>query len=874
VTGKLPTGTVTFLRTDVEGSMRLAQEFGPQWDELNETHLRSIRKAVAHHGGRIVRTEGDAVFAVFPEARAAVRAAVDAQLSLNAENRNVAVRMGVHSGEAHLSGDDYGGFEVNRAARIAGAAHGGQVVLSESTRALVVEDLPSGTALRDLGEHILKGVPRPERLYQLDIVSLRSSFPPLRTGRPAPGNLPIPLTTFVGRTTDLAELSSLLGSARLITLTGPGGIGKTRLGIELAGQHAPGFRDGAWFVALDLIDDPAQVNASIARTIGLFDGPARPAATGLLDHVAERSMLLVLDNFEHVLNASGDVGALLRAGPQVRVIATSRAPLRIAGEQEYPVRPLLQLTGVDPSRESDDAASALFADRARAVRPDWQPGPHQEAVRDICRMVDGLPLGIELAAARISLMPVEALRDRLHAGIGLPGEGPRDTPARQRTLDAAIGWSYELLPTDQQSLLARLSVFDGSFDHIQASAVAGAADVLDGLLALAEQSLLNPEAGAPAPAPSGIRFRMLTTIQAFAAARLAASGEERAVRQRHALSYLDLAETAAQRLHSPERPEWLARLALDHANLRSALRWAIDSGEAETAQRFLPALWRFWQVDGHLHEGRALADEALAMPSGKMPTKARMWAVAAGGNLAYWQGDTGATSMRYEEEREIARHLKDHEGEADAAFNLAHTVFIGGGETAHMVELLTDARARYEAIADARGVARCDWGLANTLMMQGQIAEAATRYRELEGRFERLGDVQYAAMATSSLAWAAFAQGDREEGAALAIRGLVATHRTRDAATTTISLQEAALVAMILRRPEAAAELMGAFEGLCQRYGVRPPTMMSRFLRELDPSPALRDALDPERLAAALERGRRMTLDEAVDMVVGLGGLA
>ncbi len=862
--------------------MRLAKTLGSAWDKVNAAHLRIVRDAVKQHGGVTVRTEGDALFAAFPEAGAAVRAAVDAQRALIEhawpKHGSPRVRMGLHSGEAHRSGDDYGGFEVNRAARIAAVAHGGQIVVSAPTRALVAEALPPGAFLRDLGEHALKDVEQPERLYQLDAPGLPTSFPPPRTREVRRGNVPNRLTSFIGRASDLAQLGALLESSRLVTLTGPGGIGKTSLAIELARSQAARFPDGAWLVSLDVIDERSQVRSTIARTIGLYDGPERSAAAGLLPYLAERSMLLVLDNFEHVLDASGEVTAMLEASPESRVIVTSRAPLRTSGEQEYPVRPLLHSGGAEPNATSADDAFRLFVDRARAVRPDWQPDGRAPVVHEICRLLDGLPLGIELAAARIALLPVEAIRDRLRAGIALPGSGPRDAPARQRTLESAIGWSYGLLSADQQSLLARVSVFEGSFDADQAAAVASPSnrpseDVLEGLMSLCEQSLLIPELDTrgEAIAGAGVRVRMLKTIGSFAAERLGESGDEPAVRRLHALAYLDLAEAAAQHLRGPDQPHWLDRLGLDHANLRTALRWAIDSHETEVALRFLPALWRYWQLDGHLHEGRALADAALSLPTADAPTTTRMWAVAAGGNLAYWQGDSASARRRYEEELEIARQRQDPVGEADAVFNIAHVVFIEAGDPPLMASHLVDARSRYEAIGDARGVARCDWGLANTMLVRGRVDEAMASFRELLARFDALGDGQYHAMAASSLGWATYAQGDKQGGARWTIRGLVESHKTRDAATTTISLQEAAMVAMILKRPEVAAMLMGAFESLCQRYGVRPPMSLERFLSGLDVLPELRDALDSDRLEGAIDRGRRMTLDEAVALVVELG---
>ncbi|MGZ8515060.1 MAG: nSTAND1 domain-containing NTPase, partial [Candidatus Limnocylindrales bacterium] len=307
----LPTGTVTFLRTDVEGSMGLARQLGGRWDEVNATHLGIIRRAVDAHGGVCVRTEGDAFFGVFPEAGAAVVAAIDAQRALTAHewpaDGTVRVRMGLHSGEAHLAGDDYGGFEVNRAARIAAAGHGGQIVLSEPTRLLAEAALINGVSVRDLGRHVLKDVPVPEHLFQLDVPGLHTDFPPLRTVRPSAGNLPLRMTSFLGRDRELEELRVLLAANRLVTLTGPGGIGKTSLAVELARASGDTIPDGSWFVALDAIPDASLVSATIARAFGLYDSPDRPAFEGLTRYLADRSTLLVIDNFEHVISAAGEI---------------------------------------------------------------------------------------------------------------------------------------------------------------------------------------------------------------------------------------------------------------------------------------------------------------------------------------------------------------------------------------------------------------------------------------------------------------------------------------------------------------------------------------------------------------------------------------
>jgi class 3 adenylate cyclase len=462
--GGLPTGTVTFLRTDVEGSMGLTRALGERWDDVNARHVALIREAVDAHRGTVVRTEGDAVFAAFPEAGAAVAAAVEAQRSLQAhawpDDARLRVRMGIHSGEAHRAGDDYGGIDVSRAARVAAVGHGGQIILSGPAYELTADDLPEGAAARDLGLFVLKDIPRPERLYQLDVAGLPGEFPPVRAGRTMVGNLEPRLTTFIGRDEQVAALVALLDDARLVTVTGAGGIGKTSVATEAARAVEADFADGAWFVPLATIDDPADVKALVARTIGLFDGTVRSAVETLPAFLAERSMLLVLDNFEHVLDAAAAVAELVRVSPRSRFIVTSRAPLRVTGEHELPMAPL----GVDGA---DGAARRLFVERANALQPGWDPGTETAIVDEICALVDGLPLGIEIAAARVSLLPLTAIRDRLAARLPLPGSGARDVPARQRTLEGAVAWSHDLLPLRLQRAFHRLSVFEDRLTSIR-----------------------------------------------------------------------------------------------------------------------------------------------------------------------------------------------------------------------------------------------------------------------------------------------------------------------------------------------------------------------------------------------------------------------
>jgi predicted ATPase/class 3 adenylate cyclase len=853
----LPTGTVTFLRTDIEGSMRLMRDHGSAWDEVNATHMGLIRRAVDDHGGVVVRTEGDAMFAVFPEARKAVSAAIAAQRALAAhpwpDGAEVNVRMGLHSGEAYLSGDDYGGFEVNRAARIAAAGHGGQIVLSDATRALVADALPDDVAIRDLGMHALRDVPSPERLFQLDVPGIRSEFPALRTTTATIGELPLRLTSFLGRDSELDELAGLIGERRLVTLTGPGGIGKTSLAVETARRVADRFPHGAWFVPLAEVEDPAAVRSVIARTIGLFDGPGRPAANGLGPYLADRTILLVLDNFERLLDAAGDVADLLDASPTSRILVTSRAPLRIVGEQEYPVQSL------------GDECPKLFAERARSIRPGWEAGADSAVVDEVCALLDRLPLGVELAAARVAHLPIAAIRDRLRAQLPLPGSGPRNVPDRQRTLAGAIAWSHDLLALEQQRVLHDLAVFDGGFEYDEAAQVVeqpDTGDVLDDLATLVDQSLIKRDAGG-----SGIRFDMLETIRSFALERLRADGREAATRRRHALAYLALAEAAAPNMPGPDQPRWLDRLTIDYANIRAAVRWSIDSGEADLALRFVAAMWRFWQQDGRLYEGTELAESALAMPGAGAPTPARLAALSAAGGIAYWQGRREDSFRHYREELELARQLGDEAAEADAIWNLSFEPFVAD-DSAAATKMLETAHRLYERIGDERGAARVEWSKLTVLGGDHPSMVELAALESLGERFERLGDTWYGFQNKMSIAWVHFMAGDAPEAFRWFIRALVGSNSLRDASGTTIAIPLGALMAFEAGRPEEAARLLGASDHLGELYGVKAPLGLRELLGVADPKGRTIEALGEERYRKAFQEGRQMTLEQTVALIV------
>jgi predicted ATPase/class 3 adenylate cyclase len=707
----LPTGTVTFLFTDIEGSTRLLQELGDDYRSLLETHSDILRAAIAAHSGIVVSTEGDSFFAVFTSPEDAVAAAADFQRGLATHTwggeARIRVRAGIHTGEGAIGGDNYIGIDVHRAARIGAAGHGGQVLISNSTAVLVQDHLPEGVSLRSMGSHRLKDLARPEVLHQLVIKGLVSEFPPLKTLDFAPNNLPVEMTSFVGRG-EMAGLLEQLQTARIVTLTGPGGTGKTRLSLQVAAELTGQFADGVWFVPLAAIREPDLVTSAVATTLGLQPSADDPDGR-LADYLRTKQLLLVLDNFEQVIEGAPKVSRWLQGAPGLRVLITSRGPLRISGEREFPVPPLALPSEheiLTPETLMRFEAVALFVDRARAARPDFvldaRTGP---LVADIVARLDGLPLAIELAAARIRLLSLEGIRDRLDSRLGLLTGGARDLPERQRTLRSAIEWSYDLLDDGHRRLFARLGVFVGGFAIEHAEDVCGPGlgiDILDGIAALGDQGLLRRIESA-----GQSRFLMLETIREFALECLAAGGEQQEIRSRHARVYLGFAEKAAPMYTRRDVRSWLDLSEVDHDNLRAAFAWAVERKEGEVAQRLGGSLWRFWQMRGHLREGREKVEAALAVPGGT-PTS-ELTARQAAGGLAYWQADMEAAEVHYQIALDLARQIGDPALIANAINNVSspRAAHMGAEE---VLALLDEGQALAESLDDRALIGRIHWG--------------------------------------------------------------------------------------------------------------------------------------------------------------------
>jgi predicted ATPase/class 3 adenylate cyclase len=870
---ELPTGTVTFLFTDIEGSTRLLQELGDGYGAVHRDHAAIVRRAVGACGGVEVSTEGDSFFVAFHSPVGAVRAAVDAQRALSAHpwshGAPVRVRMGLHTGEGVPDGGDYVGIDVNRAARIADAAHGGQIIVSDATRALVEHALPEGVSLRDLGEHRLKDIAHSERLHQLVIDDLPADFPPPRTQDARPNNLPAQLTSFVGREGEIAEVRGLLGRTRLLTLTGPGGAGKTRLALQVAAGTLTEYGDGAFFVDLSSVTDPALVPSVLARALGVPEVAGRAILEAVVDHLHDRELLLLVDNFEQVAEASPVIEELLTSAPKLKVLVTSRVVLSIRGEQEYVVPPL---EPPDPERLPDlltlgkfDAVR-LFTERALAVRPRFRvTEENASAVAEITARLDGLPLAIELAATRTKVLTPEQILPRLQKRLSILTSGGRTLPERQRTLRGAIAWSHDLLDDTEQRLFARLSVFAGGWTLESAEVVCApeelGLDGLDGLTSLVDKSLIRriePAAGEP-------RFSMLETIREFGQEQLEAGGELDLILRRHAEHFLRLAVEAEPHLTADDQVEWLDRCDREHANIRNALRWAIETGEADRAQEAAGALWRFWQQRGHLTEGRRWLGEILGMPSGRGPTPGRAKALIGAGGIAWWQQDREATGALYAEALAIERELGDPARVAEALYNLAFVV--AGDDLESASRLLEESLELFRRVGDERGVAQVLTMLVMPDAQAGNWESVIDRLEEVVAIWRRMRDRLHLAF---DLLWLAFAHGRVDHRKEAWSAGLEALGLFREVDNLTgigIAFTDLAFLATWEGRHEDAIRLAGASESIKERVG-GPPGAIGGLLAG-DPAQEARAHLPEEAARRAWEEGRAMGVDDAVALARG-----
>jgi predicted ATPase/class 3 adenylate cyclase len=825
----LPTGTVTFLFTDIEGSTRLLQHLGDRYPAVLEEHHHLLRAAFRQSGGHEMSMEGDSFSIVFPRASDAVAAAVAAQRALAAHpwpaGAPVRVRMGLHTGEPTLTASGYVGLDVHRAARISAAGHGGQVLLSKATRELVGQELPEGVSLWELGSYRLKDLPQPEMLYQLIIAGLPADFPPLKALDSRPHNLLVPPTPPIGREREVSGLRELLQEGgRLVTLTGPGGTGKTRLGLQVAQEVLESLPDGVFFVDLAPIRDASLVASTIGHTLGLREEGGRSLLESLKEYLREKQMLLLLDNFEQVLPAAPVIAELLAHCPRLKVLVTSRAPLNLRGEQEFPVAPLalpdLQRL---PATESLSGfpAVALFIERALAVRPDFNLS-HQTApaVAEICHRLDGLPLAIELAAARVRLFSPSALLTRMERRLPLLVGGARDLPARQQTLRDTIAWSYELLTEKERILFRRLSVFVGGCTLEAAEAICSVdgdleLDVLAGLGSLVEKSLLRQQEG-PEGEP---RFGMLETLREYGQESLDTSGETAFIRRQHARCFLSLAETMESQFADIEPAVWLAQLEKEHDNFRAALDWCL-SGEpdAEMGLRLAGALWRFWFVGGYLREGQERLVAMLARPGAEEPTRERARALAGAAVVAVLRGDLGPATALAEPGLLLSRELAERPSIA-LSLNVLGTMARYHGEYETAAARYEEALPLAREVEDRWLVSLCLYNLGTLMLLREDHERAAALYEEALALSRKANDEWFTALCLSALARLALYRGDSDRAVALLEESLSRHHAVGSRWMIAVCLDGLAGVSLARGEPERAARLLGAEDTLWEAAG-------------------------------------------------------
>ena len=864
----LPTGTVTFLFTDIEGSTQLMQELGDDYVQSQVLHHAILREAFRSGDGRELRTEGDSFFAVFESAIDACRSAAQAQRDFARrewpKGKAIRVRIGMHTGEAPLVGEEYIGLDVHHAARVAASAHGGEVVISDATRLLVENNLPADCSVRDLGMHRLKDLARPERLFQLVVGGVPDAFPPLRTLESTPNNLPTQLTSFIGREQDVEEAKKLLRRTRLLTLIGPGGIGKTRLSLQVAADVVNEFPDGVYFVPLSAVRNAGLIASAIAQSVGIAVSGNQAPVEAVKENLKDRRVLLVLDNFEQLLPDGGAiVSQLLQASPNLKVVASSRAPVRVYGEQELAVEPLRTPrldARLSVANLSQFEAVKLFIERAVAARHDFQvTNENAPAIAGICERVDGLPLAIELAAARIKLFSPQALLTRLESSAAVLGTGARDLPDRQQTLKGAIAWSYDLLDEPHRKLFRRFSAFARGGSLEQAEVVCGPTselgmDVLTGLDELADQSLMRrmPDYDEP-------RLLMLQVIREYAFEMLEASGEADTIRDRHAAAFQTLAESAAPHLFGVDQKKWLDRLELDHDNFRAAFDWSLSHGNAQRALCLGAAFWRFWQMRGHLREGRMRMDAILAMPGARDNAANRQRALEAVGGVAYWQGDLDAAQAYYDEALELARALGNQRGVADALYNASFPRNTRAREITVVTALLEEALSIYRQLGDDGGVARALWGLGQAQYRLLDYSRAAETLDEAIAGFRRLKD-------NFGLGWALFLRastGLRMNDTPIAKRHDLEALRifadADDFSGVMLVLAGLAAVAKAEGDDQRALLLTGASEAQEAATGAGLGSIVGAY-EGWRPS----DALSPAEEALRVE-GKAMTVEQAID---------
>jgi predicted ATPase/class 3 adenylate cyclase len=869
--GALPSGTVTFLFATAETAARLAEEQPDTYAELFHFFEIAFSEAVRAHDGVIFEGVGDSLYAAFPSAPRAVAAALDSQRRVVSFASTTAgrlrVRMGLNTGDAEPHGRHYVGAPLYRCARIMAVAHPSQVLLSSTTAAGAVEALPEGASLRSVGTHRLKDLAEPEVISQLRHPDLPSEFPPLKSLSVLLNNLPSQLTSFVGRQEEIAEVGRHLGSSRLLTLLGPGGVGKTRLSLQVAADAIDTYRDGVWLVEFAALVDPRLVTQQVAAALGVREEVGRPLVDTLLQFTRSKQLLLLLDNCEHLRDACAENAAqLLGASPEVRILATSQQKLGLPDETVWTVPPLRV-----PDLKADTAGQLgrfesvrLFVDRASSVQASFRINDRNGgAIAQICRQLDGIPLAIELAAARVNVLSVDQLASRLQDRFHVLTRGSRTALPRQQTLRAVIDWSYGLLNADEGTLFRRLAVFSGGWSADAAPAVCAwndlsQADIGQLLTGLADKSLTVSER----TRDDMRRHRMLESLRAYAWERLSESGEAEQSRRRHADFFLALTEKAEPELTGPQQRTWLETLDAEHDNVRAALRWSETSSESDLGWRIGGAMWRYWSVRGLFSEGRARLAALLSRTHERSAAQAK--ALHGAGVLATQTGDYAGARAAYEESLAIRREIGDRAGAANTLSNL--------GIVARWLDDLSSARELYEESLAIRRELDDKWGIATSLNLLGLLTHYQSDYPTARRLLEEslairrvLGDKWTIGNSLNNLGLVVLDQGDLIVARSLYEESLAVYRELGDRWAIAFLLEAFAGLAAADDLPERALVTAGAAEALREAIGSPlSPADRGTLKRRLEPA---RLALTGDQQAECWSRGRAMTLEQAIAYV-------
>ncbi|GAB4474576.1 MAG: hypothetical protein OHK0044_19390 [Burkholderiaceae bacterium] len=852
---------VTYLFTDIEGSTRLWEDAPERMRLALARHDALCRAAVERHRGTLVKTTGDGIHAAFDNAHDALAAAVDMQLALAAavsgDGIALRIRCGLHCGVDERRGGDFYGRAVNRAARIMSAAHGGQILVSQAVADAVRAAPPADVALRDLGAVRLRDLAAPERVYQVLHPRLRAEFPALRSLEATPNNLAQQLNSFVGRSRELVEVRRLLETSRLVTLLGMGGIGKSRLSVQLGAEVLDDYPDGVWLVELAPLTDAQLVPQAVASVLGVKEEAGGTVLDALLKFTRDRTLLVILDNCEHLVNACADLAKrLLQAGPRVKILATSRDALQIAGETVFQLAPLAAPDPRAPAAEEALAHSdavRLFVDRAGAAQPAFRlTADNARTVAAICHQLDGIPLALELAAARTRALSVDAIAARLHERFKLLVTGDRTVLPRQRTLRALIDWSYDLLAAPERTLFQRLSVFVGGWTLEAAEAVGAggdieAADVLDLLARLVEKSLVIADI-------EGGRYRMLETVRQYALEALRQAGDEEATRERHLERCVLLAEQAFPELAGPQQGLWLQRLDADRDNLLAAIAWAGSAdARAWSGLRLVYALRPYWINRGLLTLGHQVSLAALGWLALRSRTIERCRALFGAGQLCFFGGRDAEARAYLSESLEIARAL----GRSDVVARVLQPLgmaCLGEGDLEAARTCLEEALALAREQNDLRELAGALNSVAMLRRMEGRLADAEAMYRQTVEAARTVGNQETIAIGLLNLAIVKVLSGRHDQAGPNLLEADAIGRRIGSRPVERSFLEVCAGVAAAMGEFERAALYFGSAEMQREETGLRRDPADEAFL--IQAIDAARAALGADAFARIEARGR------------------